>query len=206
MRDAAASAAPPVFLPASTAMTSFTDHIRAVCHALVATVAGAADQPGVGIYKEHCGRCHGETGGGTTDLPDPLVGDLSVNQLAAYIDETMPEDDPSKVTGEAARRVAEYIYGAFYSPVARDRNRPARVELTRLTVRQYQNTVADLIASFRGRGPGTDDRRGLKGEYFHGRDFGRHTTRTVPHLSHEHWYRNWEGVRPGTFWCSTPSG
>lgn len=166
-------AAPPVFLPASTAMTSFTDHIRAVCLALVATVAGAADHPGVAIYKEHCGRCHGENGVGTKDVPEALVGDRSVNQLAAYIDETMPEDDPSKVTGEAARHVAEYIHGAFYSPVARDRNRPARVELSRLTVRQYQNTVADLIASFRGRGPGIDDRRGLRGEYFHGRDFDR---------------------------------
>jgi cytochrome c553 len=139
----------------------------------LATAALAADHPGLAIYREHCGRCHGETGGGTTDVPAPLVGDRSVNQLAAYIDETMPEDDPSLVTGKAARQVAEYMHGAFYSAVARDRNRPARVELSRLTVRQYQNTVADLIASFRGRGPGVDDRRGLKGEYFHGRDFDR---------------------------------
>jgi cytochrome c553 len=162
-----------IFIPTSTAMTSFTDHVRAVGLALVAMVATAADHPGVALYEEHCSRCHGATGGGTKDLPDPLAGDLSVNQLAAYIDETMPEDDPSKVTGKAARQVAEYIHEAFYSPVARDRNRPARVELSRLTVRQYQNTVADLIASFRGRGPGIDDRRGLKGEYFHGRNFDR---------------------------------
>jgi len=137
----------------------------------LATVAHAADHPGLAIYKEHCGRCHGETGGGTTDVPAPLVGDRSVNQLAAYIDETMPEDDPSLVTGEAARQVAEYMHSAFYSAVARDRNRPARVELSRLTVRQYKNTVADLIASFRGRGPDVDDRRGLRAEYFHGRSF-----------------------------------
>ncbi|MCE9629743.1 MAG: DUF1592 domain-containing protein [Planctomycetia bacterium] len=154
-------------------MPSLTDMIRAVCLTLVVASVRAADHPGLAIYKEHCGRCHGETGGGTADLPDPLVGDRSVNQLAAYIDETMPEDDPAKVTGEAARQVAEYIHEAFYSPVARDRNRPARVELSRLTVRQYQNTAADLVASFRGHGPGIDDRRGLKGEYFHGRDFDR---------------------------------
>jgi len=133
----------------------------------------AADHPGLAIYKEHCVRCHGGTGAGTKDVPAPLIGDRSVNQLAAYIDETMPEDDPAKVTGESARHVAQYIHEAFYSPVARDRNRPARLELSRLTVRQYQNTVADLIASFRRRGPGIDDRRGLKGEYFHGRDFDR---------------------------------
>ena len=141
--------------------------------ASIATPTAAADHPGLTVFKEHCARCHGENGAGTQNLPDPLVGDRSVNQLAAYIDETMPEDDPSKVTGEAARQVAEFIHGAFYSPVARDRNRPARVELSRLTVRQYRNTVADLVASFRGRGPGVDAKRGLRAEYFKGRDFDR---------------------------------
>lgn len=145
----------------------------AVLAAAFAVAAHAADHPGLAIYREHCVRCHGEHGVGTPEVPEPLVGDRSVNQLAASIDETMPEDDPEKVTGEAARHVAEYIHGAFYSPVARDRNRPARVELSRLTVRQYQNTVADLVASFRGHGPAVDDRRGLKGEYFRGRDFNR---------------------------------
>lgn len=133
----------------------------------------SADHPGLAIYQEHCARCHGENGSGTKNVPEPLAGDRSVTQLAASIDETMPEDDPSLVTGDAARQVAEYIHAAFYSPVARDRNRPARVELSRLTVRQYQNTVADLIASFRGRGPVVDDRRGLRAEYFHGRSFDR---------------------------------
>lgn len=68
--------APPVFFPASTAMISFTDPIRAVCLAIAATVASAADHPGPTIYKEHCGRCHGDSGVGTKDLLDPLVGDL----------------------------------------------------------------------------------------------------------------------------------
>ena len=134
-----------------------------------------SDHPGRAVYREHCFRCHGDSGSGTPNLPEPLVGDRSVNQLAAYIDETMPEDDPSKVTGHAARQVAEYIHSAFYSPVARDRSRPARVELSRLTVRQYQNTATDLIASFRPPGPGIDDRRGLRAEYFRSRDFNRQT-------------------------------
>ena len=145
------------------------------CGVLSATPLAAGDHPGLAIYREHCGRCHGDAGAGTPDVPEPLVGDRSVNQLAAYIHETMPEDDPSKVTGDAARQVADYIHGAFYSAVARDRNRPARVELSRLTVRQYQNTAADLIASFRNRGPGIDSRRGLRAEYFHSRDFNRQT-------------------------------
>ena len=136
-------------------------------------ICAADEHPGAAVYHEHCGRCHAENGAGTVDVPQPLVGDRSINQLAAYIDETMPEDDPEAVRDEAARQVAEYIHGAFYSPVARDRNRPARMELSRLTVRQYHNTVADLIASFRGRGPNVDARRGLRGEYFHGRTFDR---------------------------------
>jgi hypothetical protein len=67
--------------------------------------------------------------------------------------------------------VADYIHGTFYSAVARDRNRPARVELSRLTVRQYQNIAADLIADFRNPGPGPGGTRGLRGEYFQGRGF-----------------------------------
>lgn len=144
--------------------------------ALMGDAVDADDHPGLAVYKEHCARCHGDTGAGTKDVPDALVGDRSINQLAAYIDETMPEDDPSKVAGDAARQVAEYIHGAFYSPVARDRNRPARVELSRLTVRQYRNTIADLVASFRGRGPGLDAKRGLRAEYFKSRAFDRGTS------------------------------
>jgi hypothetical protein len=133
--------------------------------------AAAADQPGQAIYATHCARCHGADGGGTATLPAPLAGDLSVNQLAALVDETMPEDDPSLVTGPDARAVAEYVHGAFYSAVARDRSRPARVELARLTVRQQRTVVADLIGGFRGAEPPRDDRRGLRGEYFQGRGF-----------------------------------
>jgi len=151
----------------------FSPATSLIAAAAIAASAAAADHPGLAVYKEHCGRCHGENGAGTADVPDPLVGDRSINQLAAYIDETMPEDDPSKVTGDAARQVAEYIHGAFYSPVARDRNRPARVELSRLTVRQYRHAVSDIIASFRGRGPDVGPQRGLRAEYFKGRDFDR---------------------------------
>ncbi len=137
------------------------------------TAARAEDHPGLKIYVENCARCHGANGLGTTELPDPLAGDLSVNQLATLIDETMPEDDPALVTGDAARRVAEYIHAEFYSPVARDRSRPARMDLSHLTVRQHRNVVADLIGSFRGREPPPDDRRGLRAEYFRGRHFDR---------------------------------
>jgi mono/diheme cytochrome c family protein len=133
----------------------------------------AEEDPGLVIYRTHCQRCHGEHGAGTAAVPDPLVGDRSVNQLAASIHETMPEDDPSLVTGDAARQVAAFIHSSFYSAVARDRSRPARVELSRLTVRQYRQAVADIVATFRAADAEITADRGLKGEYFKTREFSR---------------------------------
>ena len=146
--------------------------------AIVALVASssmrpavAEDHPGAAIYREHCLRCHGDNGVGTPAAPAPLVGDRSVGQLARYVADTMPEDDPTAVTGEAAAAVAEWIHGRFYSTLARDRHRPARVELARLTVGQHQNAIADLVAGFLAPLPHVSPERGLRGEYFQGRDF-----------------------------------
>ena len=61
----------------------------------------------------------------------------------------MPEDKPGTCTGDEARLVSQFIYQTFYSPTAQARNKPARAELSRLTVRQYRNAVADLVGHFR---------------------------------------------------------
>ena len=74
-------------------------------------------------------------------------------QLAQLIAKTMPEDDPGTCVGPDAEKVAAYIHEAFYSKTAQARNAPARIELSRLTVRQYRNAVADLVGSFRGQAP-----------------------------------------------------
>ncbi len=140
----------------------------AVC--VFATNTPAVEHPGLIIYREKCSQCHGEAGRGTDDYPDQLSGSLSINQLAAYIDKTMPEGDPSLVTGEAARHVAEAIHAAFYSTIARERMRPVRPELSRLTVRQMRMTLADLVGSFREPLPTIDSRRGLRAKYYKGRD------------------------------------
>lgn len=132
---------------------------------------GAADEPtGAQLYKQHCSRCHGKAGEGTKKAPRPLVGDRSPIQLGKQIDETMPEDDPDKLDAAESARVAEYVHQAFYSPTARARLKPARVELSRLTVGQYRNAVADLVGSFRP-APQPDARQGLKGEYYNARNF-----------------------------------
>jgi cytochrome c553 len=127
------------------------------------------DQPGQKVFVQKCARCHGANGEGVKDeYAHPLIGNRTVPQLAKYIARTMPDDAPGTCVGEEADQVAKYIYDAFYSKEARERNKPPRVELSRLTVRQYRHSIADLIASFRGQGH-WDDKRGLKAEYFKGR-------------------------------------
>lgn len=136
--------------------------------ALTSAIAAQPD-PGQEIYQTSCAYCHGDHGEGTEDEYEfPLEGSLSVAQLARLIGKTMPADDPGTLTDKESRDVAAYIHDAFYSPVARERNRPARIDLARLTVRQYHQAVADLVGSFR---PAVQwgNERGLNAEYFQGR-------------------------------------
>ncbi|HVT27199.1 MAG TPA: PA14 domain-containing protein, partial [Lacipirellulaceae bacterium] len=137
------------------------------------------------IYHDQCARCHGVKGEGTEDnYPDPLEGDKSVAQLTSYIHKSMPDDLDTKLPADEAAKVAAYIYDAFYSPEARVRNKPARVELSRLTVRQYQNAVADLVGSFRSPANWGNE-RGLRGEYSQSRYVGegkKHFERTDPEV------------------------
>jgi hypothetical protein len=133
----------------------------------------AKSQTGEQVFVAQCARCHGARGEGTEDFyPEPLVGDRSVAQLAALIAETMPQDADEKCPPEEARKVAAYIHDAFYSPEAQLRNKPARIELSRLTVRQYQNTVADLVGSFR-RSSDWGAERGLRAQYSPSRNLNR---------------------------------
>jgi mono/diheme cytochrome c family protein len=130
--------------------------------------ARSAEPSGEQIYKSQCARCHGPSGEGTKKFKRRLEGDRSVDQLADVIQKTMPESKPGSLSMPEANVVAAYVHGAFYSKIARERNRPARIELSRLTVRQYRQAVADLVGSFRSQ-PALGKERGLKGEYFAGR-------------------------------------
>src|SRR4051812_30094322 len=138
---------------------------------LVCAPLAAADKTGQQIYAEMCAKCHGKNGEGSDEeYPERLQGELSVGELARLIDKTMPYQHPEKINAEESLLVSTYIHDAFYSPIAQERNRPARVELSRLTVRQYQNSVSDLVGSFRKAGE-IDPRPGLKAEYYKGRRF-----------------------------------
>lgn len=129
---------------------------------------GVDRQPnGREIFRKQCIKCHGKDGEGVKDkYDDALYGDWSLEKLTRYIDKNMPDDAPEKCVGEDAKAVARYINDAFYSREARLRNHPPRVELVRLTNRQYVNTVADLIKTFTG---GNDSMagnpRGLRANY-----------------------------------------
>lgn len=139
---------------------------------LVACGAVRANESGAALYAAKCAHCHGTKGEGVKDqYAQPLIGDRSLRELTSYIQRTMPDDDPGSLKAEEAKQLGEHVFHAYYSAAAQDRNYPARVELSRLTVRQYQNVVADIIGSFREQAK-WDDQRGLKGEYYKGRRIG----------------------------------
>ena len=132
------------------------------------------------VFRQHCVKCHGRSGEGVKGkYHDALRGDWSIEKLTRYIAKNMPEDAPGTCAGDKADAVAHFIYDAFYSREARSRDHPARVELVRLTNRQYANTIADLLRSFTpeptppgsdpnsGSGPG----HGLRATYYKSQDF-----------------------------------
>ncbi len=124
----------------------------------------AAPPTGQQIFLKQCAACHGAKGEGTKLYQKPLTGNRSAGELARFISQSMPPG-PRKCTGPDAKSVAAYLYDTFYSPLAQARNRPARIALSRLTVRQFRNAATDLVGSFRSGGR-PDERRGLRGQYY----------------------------------------
>jgi hypothetical protein len=136
--------------------------------------AGAEQKPapqvtGEAIFAAKCASCHGSKGVGGPGFPKPLVGNRSVGDLGKFIAQSMPPG-PNKTPLAEAQKIAAYMHAAFYSPLAQARNRPPRVEMARLTVRQFKNAVADLV---NGTAPVIPDvkERGLTAHYFKSRDF-----------------------------------
>ena len=125
----------------------------------------AAPRAGEVVYRQDCMSCHGPVGQGVAGKADePLVGEKSIASLAKYIAREMPENDPGTLSLADATASAEYIHKAFYSGEARARNHPPRIELAHLTVRQYRESIADLLASLRN-ATATTETGGLAGTY-----------------------------------------
>ena len=128
---------------------------------------------GRAIYADQCAGCHGAEGQGHAEhYPHGLVGDKSINELSKLIHDTMPKDAAELCVGEDARAAAAYIHESFYSPTAQARRKPPRVELSRLTVRQYQQALADLIGAFRPQAA-WPTAAGLRAEYYKKRQTSR---------------------------------
>ena len=181
------------------------------------------------IYREDCARCHGPQGEGVAGQYDEtLYGEQSMTSLARYIHRTMPDDRKEKTSEADARAVAEFIHGAFYSPQARARNTPARIEFSRLTQRRYRESVADLLSGFTQTRQ-TERSGGLQAEYFQSKgmnkkdksalqridpivrfDFG--TNSPTPHITADQFSIAWSGsvLAPESgeyqFRVTTPNG
>src|SRR5436189_1169439 len=144
------------------------------CHFTGEAWAAERAPDGRQIFRQLCVKCHGRNGEGVKGkYDDGLRGDWAIEKLTRYIDKNMPDDAPEKCVGSDAEAVARYIYDAFYSREARMRNHPPRVELVRLTNRQYLNTVADLIKHFTGNDATAGRERGLRASYCSSRNFNR---------------------------------
>ncbi len=138
-----------------------------------ATVLAKPTLSGELVYAKQCTKCHGEKGQGVeSEYDEPLIGDWPIEKLARVITRTMPEDDPKKCVDDDALLVAKYIFNAFYSPEAQARNNPPRIELTRLTNRQFLHSVSDLIGSFTGNSSFVK-KGGIQAEYYNNRGIGR---------------------------------
>jgi len=127
------------------------------------------NHPGRVIYEKQCASCHGPRGQGTEEHEDALFGDRSIASLARLIERTMPEDEAELCVGKEAEQVAAYIFHAFYSPKARAAIAPAgpaRPILSRLTVDQHRNTIADLVARYTPAVKPGRDEAGWDAEYY----------------------------------------
>ncbi len=129
--------------------------------------------PGERIYFKQCAHCHGMQGEGVIGVNEnPLYGTKRLPELIQVIVDTMPEEKPNACRGDNAVAVGRYIYETFYTPEARASQKPPRIELARLTNRQYRQSVGDIFAEFLGK-PQLNDERGIKARYYDTRGFGK---------------------------------
>jgi len=133
----------------------------------------SADDLGKRVYLKQCAHCHGMQGEGVVGVNEnPLYGNKKLPELIDVIVETMPEDKPNACKGDHAIAVGRYIFETFYTPEARASQKPPRIELSRLTNRQYKQTVGDLFTAFLGK-PLLNEERGIHATYYDTRGFGK---------------------------------
>jgi len=150
--------------------------ILAMLLTLSAAGTETIDNPGEAVYRDLCASCHGKNGQGVSGKYEaPLGGERSLKKVTSIIANTMPEDDPDGCVDAEAAKVAQYVYDRFYAATPDEPVSRARVELLRLTNRQYRSTVADLIQRFTGTNTNAGDEHGLRASYFNSKNFKRNT-------------------------------
>ncbi len=160
--------------------TSSLQTNRQICQSLVVTVwiailvAGgelAAQSPDRGqeIFVQHCVQCHGARNEGVAGQFDhPIAGPATREELGSFIEQTMPVGNPELVAGEDAGRVADFILRNFLA--GPEQAAPPRIELSHLTVTQYENSLADIFAGLVGT-TRPETAGGLSAEYRNSREF-----------------------------------
>ena len=122
--------------------------VAAAALAACTTDAPAHDrvQSGQASYDAMCKGCHGGLGEGGTG---PSLRDWSRGEpeLTSIIDTRMPLGNPDACRGDCAKDVAEYILATFKGAVQCSGPHLAARGLRLLTVREYKNTLADLVGA-----------------------------------------------------------
>ena len=116
------------------------------------------------LYAQYCAECHGQGGEGVeNEFSKPLIGDWPIEKLTDYVGKTMPDYDPDEVTGKDAELVSRFIYQSFYQKPELFR-KESKIQLARLTNRQFRQSVTDLFAQFEGQPLLATPVQGLKGK------------------------------------------
>jgi hypothetical protein len=111
-------------------------------------------------------ECHGDRGQGVADeYGKPLIGEWPIEKLVRYVDKTMPDYKPELVKGKDAEAVVRFVFETFYRKPELFR-KESKVQLARLTNRQFRQSLSDLFAQFEGQPRLTDPEPGLKAKYY----------------------------------------
>jgi hypothetical protein len=94
----------------------------------------------------------------------PLYGERSLPALAKYIDRSMPDEAPEKCSARSRSVSRVYLSRLLFGRGAGS-EQSAEARAARLTNRQFRESVADLIGSFRPQTPPAEG-EGLRGEYY----------------------------------------
>lgn len=140
--------------------------------------------PGKQIYMKQCSSCHGDKGEGVKgEYEEAMFGDWSLSKLTRYVIKSMPDDDPDLCIGDDATQVAKYIFDAFYSPQARLRNSPPRIELSHLTNRQFRESVSDLFRQSASDEPVPES--GLNASYYNSKGMNKKDSLKKRRIDHK---------------------